>query len=160
MSLAPPRLECLEPLRLAGLTRDHSREFDAPTIVAAIGWQWSTFLTRRGPLAAGTFLYGVTERMSDGDAVITYFCGTASPPADGLLSRAVPAMTVAVFPFRGPLTGFRRFVHSVFACDLKAAGLKTAPDAPGVPEFLERYPADFEPVSDARGFDLLIPVDA
>jgi len=164
MSFAPPRLERLGPLSLTGILRQHSREQETYAIVQAIGRQWTDYMMRRvaPPWSPEAWRYGIALRMADGDTGIEYFCGAPPPnppetPA-GFVAMDVVALTWAVFAYDGHITGFRSFVHSVFGTELAKNGFAPAPDAPGVPEFIERYDWRFNPATGKGGFDLMVPV--
>jgi predicted transcriptional regulator YdeE len=100
--------------------------------------------------------------MADGDTTMSYFCGAPPPEPpespSGFVSLTVPATPVAVLAFDGHIAEFRDFLHAAYARALPEAGLKPAPDAVGVPEFVERYDWRFNPSTGRGGFDLLIPV--
>jgi len=114
------------------------------------------------PWTPEAWRYGVVPRIADGDLTLPYFCGAPPPippetPA-GFETLEIPSLTYAVFAFDGHIAEFRDFLHRVFAHELPAAGFDPAPDAPGVPEFLERYDWRFDPSTGRGGFDLMIPV--
>lgn len=156
--------EHIGPLALTGVLRRHRRDLDHYKLVHDIGQQWDDYMTRRvaPPWTPEAWRYGVAFRMADGDTVMSYFCGAPPPEPpetpSGFVSLTIPALPFAVVTFDGHIAGFRDFLHAVFARLLPDARLKPAPDAPGVPEYIERYDWRFNPSTGRGGFDLLIPV--
>lgn len=159
-----PHLERFGPLMLTGIVQQYDREQETYAIVQAIGRQWSSYMMRRvaPPWTPQAYRYGVCQRMADGDTEITYFCGAPPPvppePRPGFVDFGLPELTVAVFAFDQHILEFRAFVHAVFGTELSRAGLKLAPDGPGVPEYIERYGIAFDPLTGKGGFELLVPV--
>lgn len=158
------RREQFGPLALTGMLRRHRRDLDHYKLVHDIGLQWNDYMMHRvaPPWTPEAWRYGVTMRMADGDTTMSYFCGAPPPEPpetpSGFVSLNVPALPFAVLSFDGHIAEFREFLHAVFARALPDAGLKLALDAPGVPEYIERYDWRFNPSTGRGGFDLLIPI--
>lgn len=161
---ALPHLERIGPLALTGILGRHRRDIEPYVLIQNIGGQWDQYMMRRvaPPWTPEAWRYGVTMRMADGDATMSYFCGAPPPEPpelpSGFVSLTVPELSFACFPFDGHIAEFGGFVHAVFAQALPKAGLRPAPDAPDIPEYIERYDWQFNPSTGRGGFDLLIPV--
>jgi Uncharacterized protein conserved in bacteria len=161
---ALPHLEQIGPLALTGILSRHRRDLEHYVLVQNISRQWDDYMIHRvaPPWTPEVWRYGVAMRMADGDTVMSYFCGAPPPEPpelpSGFVSLTIPALSFARFPFDGHIAEFRDFLHAVFARALSEAGLRPAPDAPGVPEYIERYDWRFNPATGRGGFDLLIPV--
>lgn len=155
-------MERFGPVTLSGLLRRHSPADEGGQLHNNVSHQWDDYFARRQAPPRAGFHYGVFQRMADGDLTFDYFSGAPvepnlSQPAD-FTTLQVPALYWAVFRHTGHVSEIKAFMRMVFGTVLPMAGIEPAPDGPGVPEFLERYPAGYDPEKPGGGFDLMVPV--
>lgn len=150
--LAEPKMERLETLRIAGISRHYP--FEA---MAGIPDQWQSFLPLIPRLADDTdpVTYGVIY--NGGDDSFHYLTGVEVPP-----DRSTPETTVCltlspqvylVFHHSGHVATLRETCSVIWSDWLPASG-RTAVEAP----WFERYGEAFDPRTGEGGLEIWIPV--
>jgi AraC family transcriptional regulator len=152
--LASPRFESTKPLLLAGLVARYNQETSA-----AIPSQWERLQPFLGhvPKQVGRTAYGACYNC-DEDGNFDYMCGVEvgdfSDLPDGFGTLRVPAHKYAVFRQSEHISTIRRTFSAIWSQWLPESGHKPA-DAPT----LERYGAEFDPVTGTGGFEIWIPIE-
>lgn len=140
VTLAPPRIEGLQAIQLAGL-RQHQTMSQSNAIPA----QWERFGPYFGTIPGEVPgpAYGVVESADDDSCI--YFCGLevrGNPELPGdLTATTIPAGRYARFTHQGHISTIRSTIHAIFMDWLPTSGHELAE---GI-NFVEYYGADFEP---------------
>lgn len=152
-------MERFGPLKLMGVRRLQTAALDTSDLYHVIHRQWDDF---RAQISRPRLVpeYGVYMRMADGDLKFDYFCGASAGAVKSgdLVALEIPALYCAVFHHQGHGSEMREFTQMLFGTVLPLAGLEVAPDAPGVPEFIERYGDKFDMATAGGEFEVLIPI--
>jgi AraC family transcriptional regulator len=155
LDLAPPRFETSQPMLLAGLVERY--ECQSP---AGIPDQWQRFNPYLGniPGQVGKTAYGVSYNF-DGDGNFDYMSGVeitaASDQPKALNTLQVPAQRYVVFTHKGHVAGIRATFAAIWSKWFPESG-EQAVNGPT----LERYGAEFNPVTGMGGFEIWIPIQA
>ncbi|HEY5086654.1 MAG TPA: GyrI-like domain-containing protein [Gemmatimonadaceae bacterium] len=151
--LAPPRLETLRPLEVAGLVQRYDSQ--SPS---GIPDQWQRFTPYIGHILGqlGEVTYGVSYNF-DKESNFDYMCGvevkeTRNLPK-GFKSLLLPAQKYAVFTHAGHVAGIRATYTAIWSKWLPAAGCR-AVDGPT----FERYDSKYNPLTGRGGFEIWIPI--
>lgn len=154
VQLAPPRIEPSGPLLIAGI----GRRFTCDDF-AGIPALWQEFMPHLAaiPGRKGTAAYGLVTGVGAGD---TYFYLAGAEVRDfgeldgALTGIRLPAQRWAAFRQNDHITTISATIHAIFSQALQEAGL-----TPGdMPDLIERYDEDFDPVTGAGGFEIRVPV--
>lgn len=163
VTFAPPRLERLGPLVMAGRRERHPLGRDRLAVYADIAAQWRAFVVRAQHITALPPVrgYGVGFKAPAGEAVIDYFSGfvVAGPaciPA-GFDRLDIPPVTVAVFDHPDHISHLFSTVKLITDTVLPMAAIEPSDD-PGLPQFLQRYTEAFDPATGFGGIEVLVPV--
>jgi AraC family transcriptional regulator len=152
-NLAEPRFETTKPLLLTGITERYNCEASA-----GIPSQWQRLQPFLGniPSQVGQTAYGACYNF-DGEGNFDYMCGVEvadfSDPPEGFTTLRVPAQRYAVFHQCEHISTIRAAFAAIWGKWLPASGYKAA-DAPT----LERYGAEFNPMTGGGGFEIWIPI--
>jgi AraC family transcriptional regulator len=152
-NLTEPRFETAKPLLLTGIAERYNCEASA-----GIPSQWQRLQPFFGsiPGQVGQTAYGACYNFDD-EGNFDYMCGVevadfSDPPA-GFATLRVPAQLYAVFHQREHISTIRSVLAAIWSNWLSASGHKAA-DAPT----LERYGAEFDPMTGGGGFEIWIPI--
>lgn len=158
----PPRLERFGPKTLTGLLRPHDPAQDDAALFRELSEQWQDCAARRLAFSgkAAKTVYGVFRRMADGDREFHYFCGAESDAQgrEGFVTLQLPKLYCAVFQRTGHALEMPGYIRMIFGTVLPMAGLEPARDAPGVPEFIERYDEHFDHKTGEGTHEILFPI--
>lgn len=154
VQLPLPRLETPGPLLIAGIGRRFACD-DFAGIPAL--WQEFTPHLDTIPDRKSTDTYGLVTGAGAGESYF-YLAGVEVDNFNdldrGLTGIRLPAQRWAVSRQDGHITTISATIHTVFSQTLPGAGLIPAE----IPDLLERYSGDFDPVTGAGGFEIWIPV--
>ncbi|PLP56748.1 AraC family transcriptional regulator [Mesorhizobium loti] len=149
-----PRVETPGPLLIAGI----GRRFACDDL-AGIPALWQEFAPHLDtiPGRRSTAAYGLVTGAGVDDSYF-YLAGVEVRDVDdldaGLTGIRLPAQRWAVSRQDGHITTISATIHAIFSQALPEAGL-----TPGdIPDLLERYGEDFDPVTGTGGFEIWIPV--
>jgi AraC family transcriptional regulator len=151
--LLTSRLESKPAHRLVGFLRRHPCD-DKSGIPA----QWGEFVPRIEQIVnrVSEVAYGVCVDSTKHE--LEYFCGVEVPAGsaipEGFVSLALPAQHYAVFRHHGRVETIVNTVCEIFANWLPNSGHVLAE---GV-DLVERYSADFDPVSNTGDVEIWIPI--
>lgn len=154
VQLPPPRVEASGPLLIAGI----GRRFACDDF-AGIPALWQEFTPYLGaiPGRKSTAAYGLVTGAGAGDTYF-YLAGVEVRDfgeLDGVLTGIrLPAQRWAAFRQDDHVTTIAATIHAIFSRALPEAGL-----TPGdMPDLIECYGEDFDPVTGAGGFEIRVPV--
>ncbi len=160
VKLETPRIRDADPMRLAGLIGDFTRE-----TMRDISALWPRFIEQ----LQGARLHGVGGRVSfgagfhcfDGSPRFQYLCAVevadfAGVPA-GWARVEVPGRRYAVFPHREHVSRLGEAIEAVYHEWLPGSG-HTAALGGGAPDFLERYGEGFDPSTGTGDLEVWFPI--
>jgi len=158
--LETPRLEEGRAMRLAGL-----RGRFTPETMRQIPALWERFVAMLDAGAVRTHVgrvtYGVGLHCFDGSPTYEYVCAVEVSSYDGvpgeLAQLDVPALRWAVFPHRAHVSQLGDTIEAIWRRGLAASDLVTE-GRPGLPDFLERYGEEFDPMAGLGGMEVWFPV--
>lgn len=141
--LAPPVVEALPALRIAGLM--HHFTFKTMDTIPHLWQRFGPYIPqmeRGGPIP----VFGVTGRMPEGSEGFDYFAAAPVPEGEealpGLTAMTIPAGTYARFTHEGHISTIRDTCAAVYDSGIPALGRE--PDTDWF-SFVEYYGPDFEP---------------
>ena len=152
-TLAPPRIEMLNPMLLAGIVERY--DCNSP---AGIPNQWQRFLPYFNSISATVSrdAYGVVYNF-DSEGFFDYLTGVEisaqSSIPFGLVQLQMPAQKYAVFSHAGHVAEIRTVIAAIWSEGLAAAGLE-----PNQGPTLEKYGPNFNPATGLGGFEIWIAV--
>lgn len=152
-TLAPPRIEMLNPMLLAGIVERY--DCNSP---AGIPNQWQRFLPYFNSISATVSrdAYGVVYNF-DSEGFFDYLTGVEisaqSSIPFGLVQLQMPAQKYAVFSHPGHVAEIRAVIAAIWSEGLAAAGLE-----PNQGPTLEKYGPSFNPAIGLGGFEIWIAV--
>jgi AraC family transcriptional regulator len=152
-NLNEPRFESSKPLLLAGIAEHYNCEASA-----GIPSQWQRLQPFFGniPKQVGQTAYGACYNFDD-DGNFDYMCGVEvadfSDLPKGFTTLRVPGQRYAVFHQREHISTIRNTFAAIWSKWLPESGREVA-DAPT----LERYGAEFNPMTGGGGFEIWIPL--
>lgn len=163
IELEEPRSTERGPLLLAG---ERSRYPMTEESLYAIGEQWARFgaAIPTVPGLTGAGAYGLFWDMFSGAASFEQFTAVeveqlAGVP-DSFATLTVPASAYVVFPHPHHVSKLRNTVTTVWHKWLPESGRVPAGGAGDIPEFIEWYGQDFDPMTGTGTMELWVPVKA
>jgi AraC family transcriptional regulator len=165
VTFAPPRLERIGPLIMAGRRKSHALGRERMAVYADMAAQWRSFAAEAaGRIAAlpPTRGYGVGFRIEEGATALEYFCGFAvarrQDVPSGFDCLELPVLTMAVCEHPDHVSHLRGTVELIYATVLPMAGIEPVDEADTTVEFVQRYSDAFNPVTGFGGIEVLVPV--
>jgi AraC family transcriptional regulator len=160
IQLEAPRFVEGRPMRLAGLAGRFT-----PETMRQIPALWQRFVAlldeNAVPAQVGRATYGIGFHCFDGSPMYEYRCAVEVTSYDGLPLELrpldLPPMRWAVFSHREHVSRLGDSIQAIWSRWFPASGL-AADHRPGLPDFLERYGEEFDPVAGLGGMEIWFPV--
>lgn len=159
-SLAEPRFEKRDSLLIAGSTQRFT-----PETMSNIAHIWQRFAPNIGkiPGQAGKVSWGVIANFTNVEA-FDYTAGVEISPGAGLPGHLdiiiVPALTYAVFPHPGHVSGLKQTIDSIWRDWQPSFPRAFKSPRPGIPSLLEHYSETFSHKTALGEVEVWVPIQS